>query len=220
MSMHHGESFSVFDGPTSAWESAGAALARSAAALETVSDDEALRALGVRAHGALREWGQLEAERARLRGLAIAINARIRVADAALDHRIELLAARVIEAHGGAEGERYRALFALEHEAIVALGLDAEIPAVTAVLAVLDGDQALPAELAEHREPLRRALQVGNRALLERGEVYGALGALQARIESWIASAVSLRAHLRDTLGLLAKRRGLPPRWVDALCGE
>jgi hypothetical protein len=61
---------------------------------------------------------------------------------------------------------------------------------------------------------------VSNRALVERGEVYAALGSLQARIEAWLDSARVLNDHVQSELGLVAKQRGLPARWVDALSGR
>lgn len=218
--MHHHESFSVFDKPATPWESAWAQLAQASFALDAVSDDAAVSPLSRRVQAALREWSELEAQRSQLRTAALAVAARIRVADAALDHRIETLAERVIAAHGGREGARYRALFPEAHESVVALGLDAEVPAATLVLSQLEQDPGLPADLHEELEPLRTALQVSNRALIERGEVYAALGSLQARVEAWLDSARVLNDHVQSELGLIAKQRGLPARWVDALSGR
>ena len=213
------EHFSVFDPASNPWEFTWATLTQSAYALEAVSDDESIAPLLRRVKAALREWGDIESNRLRLRAGALAVAARIRVADAALDHRIETLAHTVINAHGGEDGPRYKSLFPEHHENIVALGLDAEVPAVTLVLNELERSKDLPADLATEIEPLRTALQVSNRALVERGEVYSSLGALQARIEAWLESASVLHDHVMSELGALAKHRGLPLRWVDALSG-
>jgi hypothetical protein len=217
--MNHDTSFTVFDGASTSWEATWASLTQAAFALDTVSDDEALAPVSRRVQASLREWAELEAQRLRLRTAALGASARIRVADAALDHRIEALASLVIESHGGEKGERYRSLFPEPHDGIVALGLDAEVPAVTLVLSELERAQDLPEDLRAHIEPLRTALQVSNRALMDRGEVYAALGSLQARVEAWLDSADVLREHVYDTLGTIAKDRGLPLRWIDALAG-
>jgi hypothetical protein len=217
--MNHDTSFTVFDGASTSWEATWASLTQAAFALDTVSDDEALAPVSRRVQASLREWAELEAQRLRLRAAALGASARIRVADAALDHRIEALASSLIESHGGEKGERYRALFPEPHDGIVALGLDAEVPAVTLVLSELERAQDLPEDLRAHIEPLRTALQVSNRALMDRGEVYAALGSLQARVEAWLDSADVLREHVDDTLGMIAKERGLPLRWIDALAG-
>lgn len=216
---HHHHTFSVFDGPSNAWDAAWAALTRSAFALDSVSDDPVIQPLARRVSAALHEWSEIESRRLQLRTATLAIAARIRVADAALDHRIESLANVVIASHGGRDGARYKSLFPEPHEGIVALGLDAEVPAATLVLSELERTQNLPADLAEELEPLRTALQVSNRALVERGEVYASLGSLQARVEAWLDSARVLREHVESELGVIAKNRGLPSRWIDALSG-
>jgi hypothetical protein len=216
---HHAHHFSVFSGPSNPWEAAWASLTRAAFALDTVSDDEALQPIERAVSTALREWSELESRRVQLRTAALAVAARIRVADAALDHRIESIANVVIASHGGRDGEQYKKLFPAAHEGVVALGLDAEVPAATMILSELERTQNLPSDLAEELEPLRTALQVSNRALLERGDVYALLGSLQARVEAWLDSARVLHDHVAAELGILAKNRGLPSRWVEALSG-
>lgn len=217
--MHHHEHFSVFDSASSSWEATWAALTQAAFALDAVSDDEAIAPLLRRVQASLREWNDIEAQRLRLRTAALGVTARIRVADAALDHRIESLGNLVIDSHGGRDGARYKSLFPEAHEGIVALGLDSEVPAATLVLSELERAQDLPANLQAEIEPLRTALQVSNRALIERAEVYGSLGLLQARVEAWLDSAEVLHDHVLSELGAIAKQRGLPLRWVDALAG-
>jgi hypothetical protein len=217
--MHHHDHFSVFDAASNSWEATWAALAQAAFALDAVSDDEAIAPLIRRVNASLREWNDIESQRLRLRTAALNVTARVRVADAALDHRIESLASVVIASHGGRDGARYKALFPEPHEDIVALGLDAEVPAATLVLAELEKSKDLAENLQAEIDPLRTALQVSNRALIDRGEVYSSLGALQARVEAWLDSASILHDHVLGELGTIAKNRGLPLRWVDALAG-
>lgn len=217
--MHHTDHFSVFDAASNPWEASWAALTQAAFALDAVSDDESIAPLLRRVQASLREWSEIESQRLRLRTAALGVTARIRVADAALDHRIESIGSAVIESHGGRDGARYKSLFPEPHEGIVALGLDSEVPAATLVLSELERAQDLPSDLTAEIEPLRTALQVSNRALVDRGEVYSALGSLQARVESWLDSAAILHDHVLSELGVIAKQRGLPLRWVDALAG-
>ncbi|MDP3278473.1 MAG: hypothetical protein Q8Q09_25005 [Deltaproteobacteria bacterium] len=208
--------FTVFDGPSNVWERAWESLARSTCAFDMVREDPAMAPLGAQVRSAFIEWSAVESERVQLRANLASISSRGRVADAALDYRVARLATAVIEKHGGRDGEIYRAMFPLAHESVIALGLDAELPAVALALSCLEKYREQAPELLEHVAPLRTAMQAGTSALADRAEVYGALGRLQARIESWLESESSLEIHVRSALTELAAQRGMDARWIEA----
>lgn len=202
-------------GAGAAWDEAYEELAFTAFALATQADDPELARMAIEVRGVLADWEQIEADRRRLRGAAIAARAHARVADAALDLVLTKIAETILKETGGsAEHALYRRFFPEPHERVIALGLDAELPIAGAAMAQLDEGEAVPAALAAHGAPLRACLAVGHAAIHGRAEAYAELGRLEARVEAWLETAEATLRNVHGDLTTLGDRRGLSYRWT------
>ena len=164
--------------------------------------------------GVLAEWEAIEADRRRLRARAIEARAHVRVADAALDRTLNRLAAAILEeVDGDREDPLYQRFFPEDHEHVVALGLDGELPAATLAMAQLDEGGDYPDPLVAFIASLRASLSAGNQALTARAEAYADLGRLQARVEGWLETAGAVRATVQNAIGAIAEERELGERF-------
>jgi len=198
----------------STWTERYESLLYTAAALGTQSDDTALVKSSKRVHAVLQDWREIEADGVRLKTLAIAARARVQVADAALDHRLAVFARAILQ-DVSEDSELYRRFFPEPHEEVIALGLDAELPTAMLVAGLLaDEQQLIPEGWREHREPVQRAVQLGNVALGDRAEAYAALGRHRAREEAWLETASAVDESVRERIRRIAESRGLSPRWA------
>lgn len=203
-----------------AWEDAYESLAYTAFALATQAADGPIARMLAEVRGVLGDWDRIETDRRMTRGDAIASKAAVRVADAALDMTLQRLAESVLETtDGDRNAPLYRRLFPQPHERLIALGLDGELPSASVAMAVIDEADDVPAAVVAHGDALRRCLAAGNQALGARAESYAALGRLEARVEAWHETAAAVRHAIREELGAIGERRGLPARWADSFFG-
>ncbi len=202
-------------GSGASWDEAYEDLAFTAFALGTQADDADLAKLFVEVRGVLADWEVIEADRRRLRGVAIAARAHIRVADAALDLVLSKLAETILkETEGSTDHELYKRFFPEPHARVIALGLDSELPVASAAMAQLDEGEAVPESLRAYIATLRHCLGVGNAALTARAESYADLGRLQARVEAWLETADAVTRNVHGDLTALGEARGLSYRWT------
>lgn len=199
------------------WEAAFEGLAYLHEALATFVDDDALHRLSQRVATVLVDGERIEHDRRLIWRSLVAAQAHVRLADAALDHQLSVFAHVLLEhTHGKRDHELYRRLFPEAHEDVIDLGLDAEVPIVTLVLTVLDGDESIDAAVRDRRDLLRRGLQKANQALAERADAYANLGRHRARVEAWLETAGCTSRVVGRELERLAKERRLGTRWLQA----
>jgi len=202
-------------GSGATWDEAYEDLAFTAFALGTQADDAALNKLLVEVRGVLADWEFIEADRRRLRGAAISARAHVRVADAALDLVLGKLAeALLAESDGSKDAELYRRFFPEDHERVIALGLDSELPIAGLAMAQLDQGEAVPDSVKAFVPSMRQCLAVGNAALMARADAYADLGRLQARVEAWLETADAVTRNVHGDLTTLGEERGLAYRWT------
>jgi len=197
------------------WEDAYEQLSFTAFALSTQLGDAELADLFEDVRGVLADWEAIEADRRGARANAIAARAGVKVADAALDRTLTRFGEAILEiTEGDRDHELYDRFFPEDHERVVALGLEGELPGAMLAMAQLDEGGDVPDPLIAFIAPLRACLTAGNQALTGRAESYAALGRLQARIESWLETAGAVRANVENILEEIAEERGLDERFV------
>ncbi len=197
------------------WEDAYEQLSFTAYALRSQAADEELTELFDDVRGVLADWEAIEADRRALRARAIEARAMVRVADAALDRTLARVGETLLElTEGDRDHDLYRRFFPEDHERLVSLGLEGELPGASLVMAQLDEGGEIPDPLVAFIAPMRACLTAAHQAITGRAESYAGLGRLQARVEAWLETAGAVRANTQNALDELAEERGLSDRFA------
>jgi hypothetical protein len=187
-------------------------------ALSAIPGDVELTKLATRASALLDNWGSIDAQSRLLERDVIRASAHVRVADAMLDAALAAFASDLVGVvAGNLQHALYVRFFPVQHDEVIAMGLDSEVPEVTLIVHALDhGAGDVPERLRVHVEPLRAGLRLGNGALASRSDALGELGRHMARVEAWHEAAESTQRSLHTALARIADKRKLPATWADA----
>ncbi|MBL8602154.1 MAG: hypothetical protein JNK72_09525 [Myxococcales bacterium] len=197
-------------------ESAYESVAFTVEALAADPNDGELYKLAERLGVLLREWESIQADGRTLRRAVIRASAHAHVADARLDAAIDAFARDVLAlVDGNTAHETYAKYFPEPHEEIIAMGLDAELPEVTLIVATLDAGDA-PEKLKAHTESLRGGLKLGNAALADRADALADLGRHSAREQAWAETADRSLSSAHKALARIGAARNLPLSWADS----
>jgi len=170
----------------------------------------------------LEEHTKIATERTELQRRAIEADAICSTADGLLDSLLNACATSILAlTDNKRDHELYKKLFSIDHEDVIELGVDGELPVATLIQQLLETDASIPEKLkSDFKVPLLNAIKHANTGIGARSETFAALGRNLARCEAWAESASAAMRIVARHLNAYADSTGLSEHWFGSFFTE